>query len=406
MSRNLRPIRSDVNFAVSGATTGALNLVDRFQPTTTLALQAVGLDTGGLAQQLHLAVHTLADVAGDDDVFWVWAGANSYLAGERDPSVPVGELHSVLSRLYLALGARRFVVPNLFALGFFPVLSTLPPQARATLDELASLHNHRLAEMLARFESEHPDLELVPVDMHRVFDDMLAKYTNVSDSWVDLGLPAGESASGWLFFDGLHLERGVARAFGAAAAESFSHQTTSRPVRRVITLGDSLSDTGSYFDRTSRALPAGVPASPPYYRGRFGNGPLAVDEFERLVTSKHPSRFFRLPHTLSICVTAAATGDPRKARISQAGHFYLPKWIECTSATTRNGADLRIQLQFDDRVATYTGADDDPNVLCLEGHAPELTPGRPLAAEEIAVTAPAGMRDSLTVELLYYPNEA
>src|SRR5215831_15575729 len=39
---------------------------------------------------------------------------------------------------------------------------------------------------------------------------------------------------------------------------------------RLVVLGDSLSDTGAVFAVTHGA----VPASPPYYAGRFSNGPV------------------------------------------------------------------------------------------------------------------------------------
>src|SRR5262245_39269890 len=39
---------------------------------------------------------------------------------------------------------------------------------------------------------------------------------------------------------------------------------------RLVVLGDSLSDTGAVFAVTQGA----APASPPYYAGRFSNGPV------------------------------------------------------------------------------------------------------------------------------------
>lgn len=40
---------------------------------------------------------------------------------------------------------------------------------------------------------------------------------------------------------------------------------------QIVVFGDSLSDTGNMFEAT------GIPPSPPYYEGRFSNGPVWVD---------------------------------------------------------------------------------------------------------------------------------
>ncbi len=54
----------------------------------------------------------------------------------------------------------------------------------------------------------------------------------------------------------------------AAFADSFSS---------VIVYGDSLSDNGNLYSYT------GMPTSPPYYMGRFSNGPVAVEQLAALL---------------------------------------------------------------------------------------------------------------------------
>ena len=49
------------------------------------------------------------------------------------------------------------------------------------------------------------------------------------------------------------------------------------PFREVVVFGDSLSDTGNVFAATEAVLPEAVPVSPPYYQGRFSNGPVWVE---------------------------------------------------------------------------------------------------------------------------------
>jgi cholinesterase len=53
-----------------------------------------------------------------------------------------------------------------------------------------------------------------------------------------------------------------------AAASSYS---------AVIVYGDSLSDNGNLFQATMPIIPGGYPP-PPYYMGRFSNGPVAVEQ--------------------------------------------------------------------------------------------------------------------------------
>lgn len=50
-----------------------------------------------------------------------------------------------------------------------------------------------------------------------------------------------------------------------------------RPITEIVVFGDSLSDTGNLFAHLiSEGLP-GFPPSPPYYYGRFSNGPVWVE---------------------------------------------------------------------------------------------------------------------------------
>jgi cholinesterase len=46
----------------------------------------------------------------------------------------------------------------------------------------------------------------------------------------------------------------------------------------VVVYGDSLSDNGNLFAATQPIIPGGEPPSPPYYMGRFSNGPVAVEQ--------------------------------------------------------------------------------------------------------------------------------
>jgi 3-phytase len=66
---------------------------------------------------------------------------------------------------------------------------------------------------------------------------------------------------------------------GATAAQG-------EPISRLVVFGDSLSDVGNVFAATNGAIPA-----PPYFNGRFSNGPIWVERLaERLhVAAPQPS---------------------------------------------------------------------------------------------------------------------
>jgi len=400
-------VRSDVNFAVAGATTGSLNTVDVFDPLTTLAIRSVGLDTGGLELQVEFATRTLNEVDPRRDLFWVWAGANDYLTGTADPSVPPSRIRMTLERLYQELGARRFVVPNLFPLGFFPVLkSFVPPDqlpfVREALNQLALAHNQLLASELEAFSTAHPDSIVVSVDMSSTFLGFVGSYSNTTDSCIDEILPSGGSCDGALFFDALHFETGANQAFGIAAAVRFLERVQGPRVRRVIAFGDSLSDVGSFFDTTLRATGVGVPPTPPYFEMRFSDGPVAIDTFEAMIDAQHIGRFFAQPLRTSL----SGSVDPGSGRVrgsrSGSGRFYVPKSVEVASPA---GVGEGVTLGFDTVRCLYRTAGAVPaQTLPLQFCTTEAKGGSLVDVEGgVSLDAPASLGPEIEIELLFYP---
>jgi phospholipase/lecithinase/hemolysin len=49
------------------------------------------------------------------------------------------------------------------------------------------------------------------------------------------------------------------------------------PFRGMVVFGDTLSDTGNVFTVTEPVLEDSIPVSPPYFKGRFSNGPVWVE---------------------------------------------------------------------------------------------------------------------------------
>ncbi|CCD01275.1 lipolytic enzyme, G-D-S-L family (fragment) (plasmid) [Azospirillum baldaniorum] len=68
----------------------------------------------------------------------------------------------------------------------------------------------------------------------------------------------------------------------AGAAFLVSAPAGAVPFDRVFVFGDSLSDTGRVYELTR----GGIPQSPPYYDGRFSNGPVWVERLAPLIGSQ------------------------------------------------------------------------------------------------------------------------
>ncbi|MDP3704871.1 MAG: SGNH/GDSL hydrolase family protein [Legionellaceae bacterium] len=62
----------------------------------------------------------------------------------------------------------------------------------------------------------------------------------------------------------------------------FSTLSFAEPLHKIVVFGDSLSDNGNLYEYMKHQLPL----SPPYYEGRFTNGPVWV---ERLANTLYPS---------------------------------------------------------------------------------------------------------------------
>jgi phospholipase/lecithinase/hemolysin len=398
------PVRSDVNYAQGGATSGTGSFVDLYQPALAQAIRAFGLDLGGLDRQVTLAEKTLFDVDPRSDVFWVWAGANDYIVGERDPTLPPARIGAALERLYTGVGARVFVVPNLPALGFFPAIAASSPTASAGMNQLAGGHNQVLAGVLAQFAAAHPDATVIPVDAWNAFLPLLGdpRFENVTQSCVDVAVPAGLGCDAWLFVDGLHVSTLAQAAFAQAAAGAVRAALGAAPVRRIIGFGDSFSDTGELFDTELRATGVGSPPAPLYYQGRFSNGPVAFDYLQDLLAVEVPTRFFAQPLAASVTAAPPSHGHGQGAifgRLDLVGSVLVPGRI-----LTPGPASGQVTLDFGGGASCrYRPAPAGASAYLLD----RCSDGSSASARvdvrhRVTVVAEGCGLTSLRVELLYY----
>jgi phospholipase/lecithinase/hemolysin len=169
------------NFAFAGAISGTNNVGD--PRVVGDPVERLGL-TGLLAQVSgYLRTTSNADPNG---LYTIWIGADDYLAGETDPTIPVSNIVAAVLTLVDA-GARTILVPNL------PDLSQLPDVLNnpfaGDLQGLVAAHNANLAEALQQLEHTLSlEVNLIPLDVATLFEETVADsersgLTNTTDAY-------------------------------------------------------------------------------------------------------------------------------------------------------------------------------------------------------------------------------
>jgi outer membrane lipase/esterase len=74
----------------------------------------------------------------------------------------------------------------------------------------------------------------------------------------------------------------VTLLLGAASPDAWAEGGSGSKFKSIYVFGDSLSDTGNLFGMTGGF----EPPSPPYFAGRFSNGPIWVEVFDQLLDPK------------------------------------------------------------------------------------------------------------------------
>lgn len=203
---NINPKNDGVNFALGGATSGATN---------------VAPDTPGLTEQIDalelLIQNQSSEEVVDDDLFFLWIGANDYLNFvEDDPSTPdiietnfpdtLQETQTALCAVntnisqaiqsIVNLGGENVLVFNLPDLGKNPLAFSLESDDRAKLSELTTEHNTLLLETVEEFEDFYPDVNFTYVDISKLFNDVFENpadfgLTNVTFGYTQTDLYTG-----------------------------------------------------------------------------------------------------------------------------------------------------------------------------------------------------------------------
>ena len=227
ISFNVSDANDGVNFAIGGATSGNDN---------------VGVVPLGLEQQIDvfesLVQNQSPEEVVDDDLFFLWIGANDYLSFIDDdpttsdiieadfPDTPQQIQETVLDVVdvniagaiqdIIDLGGKDLVVFNLPDLDKTPLTLSLDSDDRDKLSDLTADHNDRLLDSVEKFEESNPDVNIVHIDVNQLFDAIFDDpsafgFTNVTDNYTGIDLytgisqpPAGGNPNEYLFFDSVH----------------------------------------------------------------------------------------------------------------------------------------------------------------------------------------------------------
>ncbi len=155
------------------------------------------------------AAHTLAIV---------WAGANDFFDGQRDPTIPAKNIAAAVSTLIRA-GVRNFLIPNLPDLSKTPYGLSSPMSTQLGLHALSVGFDKALSADLGSLTSA-AGVHIHTLDTYGLFQKIQASpaqfhLSNVTQEGILTGNP---SAPGYLFWDGVHPTTAGHQILATAAA--------------------------------------------------------------------------------------------------------------------------------------------------------------------------------------------
>ncbi|MGI0484170.1 SGNH/GDSL hydrolase family protein [Pantanalinema rosaneae CENA516] len=198
------------NFAYGGATTA--ESAPHFSNGSSESSLAPGLLT-----QVQSILPTQVQIE-PQALTIIWAGANDYLQGVSQATVPVANITRAMEVL-MAKGAKRFLVANLPDLGQLPAIRTSANSDR--LSQLTQAHNQGLRRSLKQLHQQYRDIQIVTLDANTLYREAITDpdafgFTNVINACLTNSRSCGQPEQ-FLFWDGIHPTTTAHRFLGEAA---------------------------------------------------------------------------------------------------------------------------------------------------------------------------------------------
>lgn len=198
------------DYAFAGAATGAtplgtqLGTPSGFSPFMTASGQFIA-NVPSLPSQVASYIASLqGGTPAAGTLATLWAGANDFFDGQKDPTVPAGNIANAVSALINA-GMKNFLIPNLPDLSKTPFGLSSSAATQQGLQALSVGFNSALAADLAPL-AKLPGIHIYSLDTFGLFQHIQANpsqfgLSNVSGEGILSGNPA---APGYLFWDDVH----------------------------------------------------------------------------------------------------------------------------------------------------------------------------------------------------------
>lgn len=158
----------------------------------------------GLREQVASFTQTQPQL-NSDALYVVWVGANDYLQGQTNVSVPVENVMEAIASLSNH-AAHNFLVANLPDLGRLPATRSNGTAAR--LSALTQAHNQQLAQQIELFNQQQPERDVVLLDVFSLYNEAIANpnqfgLANVTGTCLS-GTQPCTNPDQFLFWDGIH----------------------------------------------------------------------------------------------------------------------------------------------------------------------------------------------------------
>lgn len=197
------------NFAFGGATTGSSGMN--------------GIP--GLLAQVDNFTKAHPDI-NPNALYVLWAGANDYLYGSSNSTMPIENLSKAI-QLLSTRGAKKILVANIPDLGKLP--STRYSANSNSLSQSAIAHNLSLAKSFEVLNDKlGHDTEIIELDVNSLYREAITEpakfgFTNVTNACLNNNVAVCDNPDKFLFWDGIHPTTAGHRILAEAALKALKN---------------------------------------------------------------------------------------------------------------------------------------------------------------------------------------